>query len=180
MNTVEETKTRKTKFNLVDAVVVLILVLVIAAVAWKLIGAKAAADAEAAARDTSVYDTSEHVKYTVECPDVLASVADAAKECEQLQLMTNGKPADGFVTGMVFTPNQETVIAPDGSQVSVEDPTTGTATFTIEAVEDLEDGIYSAGGQELRIGKTYIVKTYDFEITGYITTLEVPASADAE
>lgn len=178
MNT--ETNPRKTKFNLVDVAVILILVLVIAAVAWKVVGAKSNADEEAATLDKSVFDQAPHVVYTVECPNVLASVAEAAKDCEQLQLMTNGKAADGYVTGMTFTPKKEAVLAADGTQTTVEDPTVGTAVFTIEAMVDEKNGIYSAGGQELRVGKGYIVKTYDFEITGYISSLEIPESDDSD
>lgn len=155
----------KKKLNMIDWIVIVLVVIVVAALGWKLIGVKKTADAEAKAAAEQSFEAAEHLTYQVVVTDVPEDVAQACIAQADLpmadrQLMANGKPVEGYL--MDITGKQEA----DGSY---------TLTATVEAsIVEKDAGIYSVGTQEVRVGKSHILKTYNLELDGHISFMEVP------
>jgi len=153
------------KFNLVDAIVVLLVVVVIAALGWKMVSAGfAAAEERKEAALAEAYDTSPHLMFEVVCVDLPEVVAESfAKQMElpeeDRQIMNGGELVKAYITDFRYEPNEKDSLC--------------TGYFTCEAALKEEEGIYSVGTQEIRIGKSYIVKTYEIETSGYISSMEV-------
>lgn len=154
----------KKKLNIVDWIVLVLVVVVVAALGWKLIGVKKTADAEAKAAAEQSFEAAEHLTYQVVVADVPEAVAQACLAQAELpmadrQLMANGKPVEGYLMDM-----------------TAEEAEDGTYTLiaTVEASIVEADGIYSVGTQEIRVGKTHILKTYKLELNGQIADVEVP------
>ena len=154
------------KFNLVDAIVILLVAIVVLAAAWKVVSAgRTAAQERAEAKNAQAYEQSPHLIYKVVCSGVPQEVAEACKQqmdlpMEDRQLMSNGKPVEGYITDCSYTPDGEGEYR---------------LYFTIETLPVEKDGIYSVGSQEVRVGKSHIVKTYNIETTGEVYEMEAPA-----
>ncbi|MBE6933368.1 MAG: DUF4330 family protein [Ruminococcaceae bacterium] len=153
------------KFNIVDAIVVLLVVAVIVAIGWKMISASFAAAAEErkAAEMAEAYETLPHLIFDVVCinqPEEVAKgfVAQMDRPLEERQIMNGGQLVQGYITDCHYELNEETDLCK--------------VYFTCEAVVTEKEGIYSVGTQEVRIGKGYIVKTYEIETSGYVYTME--------
>lgn len=92
------------------------------------------------------------------------------------QLMADGKLVDGYVTGVEAAPHVNYAANSYGETIrSVEDPEDGgrwDLTFTVEA--NVADPITNkVGTQEVRVGKTHILKTVHFEFSyGTILTCD--------
>lgn len=158
----EEKSRRKGRFNIVDIIVVLILIAGLAFVGFKFLG-----DGSGSAT------ASTRIEYTVLVPGVRAEVCenimDIQREKGQVQLMANGQLLDGYVTAVEaqphvsYEPNDMGVImisqeVGEGARVDM--------LFTIQAAVD-NTVTCKVGTQEVRIGKTHIVKTTEFELEGY-------------
>lgn len=163
------------KFNLVDFIVALLLVIIVVAIGWKVVNsvitARQEKEAEAAAEN---YENSPHMNFEVICTEVPREVAQAfadqmKRPLADRQLMSMGKPLEGYITGCAFTPDDE---ADEGSLCTVM--------FNIECVPVEKDDIYSIGTQEVRIGKPHIVKTYTIEYSGWVYSMELPPKTEEE
>lgn len=157
------------KFNLVDFIVLLLVLILIVAVVWKVVSARVAAAkalAEQAEEElTQEYENSPHLVYKVVCANIPKEVAEACKQQMDLpmserKLMAAGSPVEGYITDCWYEP------AEDGMYWLY---------FTIEAISEEEEGIYSVGTQEVRLGKGHIVKTYNIETSGWVYEMEEPA-----
>ena len=178
MNSSEKNEMPKKKFNVVDAAIIVIIVLLIAGAAWKLFSASQAANEEASqAEQIEAFEELQRIRYTVECHNVPISVAEDLENTEQLQLMSGNQLLAGFITGSERQPITLMSTEADGSELIVENQNLCKMIFTIEAVYDpevlKENKAYTVANQELRLGKSYIVKTESIEVTGYITSMEV-------
>lgn len=151
------------KINLIDLIVVLVLVAVVAAVGWKLAG-PSVTDALSSNGTT--------IRYEVLCTKVDPDACEFAATQIGGQLMSSGDLMDGYITDCVVEPHKEVVLDADGNPQQVEDPSVRDLRFTIETKVSEAGNAYSVGSQELRVGKTHIVKTMDLEFNGYITSME--------
>lgn len=154
------------KFNLVDFIVILLVVCIVAAVIWKVADAKITASQEAAELDASSFENAPHLTFSVVCRDVLPEVAEACaaeRPQEEQQIMNGSDPVEAFITDCTYTAQQD----PNGQDTGLCQ-----VTFTMEASINEKDGIYKVGTQEIRIGKSYIVKTYNIELSGTIIAME--------
>lgn len=165
MKIVDENGKLFKKFNLVDAIVILLVVVIIAALAIKIVGASVTAAQEKRAEELAhAYATSPHLVYDVVCNDIPEEVAVAFEEQMKLpmadrQMMSNGVPVEGYITGCTIEPHEEDEFYD--------------VYFSMEAILVDKEGIYSVGSQEVRIGKGHIVKTYNIETSGYVYAMEV-------
>ncbi len=169
MKIVDENGKLFKKFNLVDAIVALLLVIIVVAVGWKVVSSVIASRQTDEEEITNTFDESPHLTYDVVCIDVPRKVAEAfeaemKRPRSQRQLMSLGNALEGYITGCTFTPQDE-----DDSETAL-----CTVLFTIECVPVLKDDIFSIGTQELRIGKPHIVKTYYIETSGWVYTMDIP------
>ena len=172
MKIVDENGKLFKKFNLVDAIVALLLVIIVIAIGYKVISGVITAKQERAAEEmTENYENSPHLVYQVVCTEVPRKVAESfadqmKRPMVERQLMSMGNALEGYITDCTFTPEDEE-----------DEASLCTVLFTIEVVPVEEDGIYSIGTQELRIGKPHIVKTYYIETSGWVYSMEEPADA---
>ena len=154
------------KLNIVD---VLILLVVIAAVAF-LAGETIAADEPSA---------QANLRYTVLCEDmplmqaenaVTAVTAedyelklddDSILKVSPNQIFNSNKFQDAQITSAEILPQDDSA---DGQRVTVR--------FVIEAAAKNTVGSFVVGTQEVRIGRDYTVKTVDIEMLGTVSAME--------
>lgn len=167
----EEKKRSTKKFNIVDIIIVVILLIGAAFLGMKLLGG-----------DEGSVGSSARVRYSVMVFDVNRQVADnvlAIQEGgEKIQLMANGALVDGWVDGVQITPHVTHEAGADGVVVAASeqgDEANVDMVFDIEAAVDSLT-TKKVGTQEVRVGKGHIVKTTEYEMEGYdavILSLEV-------
>ena len=138
------------KLNRIDLLVIILLIAAVAAVAWKLVGKKAA---------ETVADTGRTITYTVTVEDVNREAAEFASTQIGKSLVNNSKVVDAAITDAAVTDRA------DSAHVDLG--------VTIEGRGQFTGNVYKVGAQEVRVGYEYIVKTSEFELTGIITAMTV-------
>lgn len=156
----EEKSRRKGRFNIVDIIVVLILVAGAAFVGMKFLGGGGGGGAAAT-----------RIEYTVLVPGVRAEVCENLMGYKKAnaQLMANGELVDGYVTDITYQPHINYEANSNGEIIpSVEEGENARVDmlFTIQSAVS-STVTYKVGTQEVRVGKTHIVKTTEFEMEGY-------------
>lgn len=151
------------KINLIDLIVIVLLVLVVAAVGWKLAGNRITA---------AIESNAPTIEYEVLCTQVDPDTCDYAVAHIGDQLMSNGDMMNANITNCVIEPHYTMVLDADGNPKQVEDPDVHNLRFTIRANVLESANAYSVGSQELRVGKSHIVKTVKLEVNGFITSME--------
>ena len=164
----EQKAKRVGKFNIIDIIAVILIVAVVAFGAWKLLGSSGGTAAE----DGGMVK----VTYVVKCEGVPTELYETCQAHLPSPLMASGALVGGQIERVEMEPYY--VLGPDGQWI--EDPEHVTLLFT--ATTDTPAGevmTTKVGDQEVRIGKTHIVKTVHFELNnGVITTCtaETPAA----
>jgi len=172
MKLVDENGKLFKKCNLVDAIVIFLVVVILAAIGWKAVGASmSAAEERKTAELAEQYESAPHLCYDVVCSSVPKEVAEAfaaqmARPEKERQMMSNGAPVEGYVVGCRIEPREEDQLYD--------------VYFQLEALLVDKEGIYSVASQEIRIGKSYIVKTYNIETSGYIYAMETTGEDAAD
>ena len=136
------------KINLIDLLVIVLVVAVVAAVGWKLVGKKA-----------SVSDNTHEMTFTVLFEDQPAEVAQFAETQIGKQLVNNAKLVSAEVTGCEAVSSIRTLGHVDLS-------------VTVKATAAFSGNVWTVGSQEVRVGYEYILKTSEFELTGIISDME--------
>ena len=152
------------KLNLIDLIVVLVIIAVVVAVGWKL-GGSAVTEA--------IGSTGTPIRYEVLCARVDPDTSEFAESHVGGQLMSNGDMVDGTIVSCVVEPYTEVLVDSEGNPQMVENPAYRNLRFTIEVNAVDAANAYSIGSQELRVGKSHIVKTTELEVNGTITSMEV-------
>ena len=147
------------KINIVDLLV--ILVIVIAAVVLGMKFLKPGSTGTVGGGGTTT-----HVEYTVLVESVQPAVYESiVNNYIPSTLMASGELLDGYVTGVTAEPHEETatVNTTDGTLEIPVSPGTLDLTFTIEC--NVVNAITTEiGTQEVRVGKSHIVKTDKIEL----------------
>ena len=162
------------KLNIVD---VLILLVVIAAVAFLAVRMVGGSGGETIAADEP--SAQANLRYTVLCEDVPLTQAEnavAAVTAEDYelkldddsilkvspnQIINSNKFQDAQITSAEILPQDDSA---DGQRVKVR--------FVIEAAAKNTVGSFVVGTQEVRIGRDYTVKTVDIEMLGTVSAME--------
>lgn len=159
----EEKSRRSGKFNVVDIVILAIVLVGLVFVGMKFLGSRNGGGS-----------APTRIEYTVLVEEVLPDVCETVMEYRKanVQLMANGELVDGHVVDISYQPhinyepNDAGVVTPskeegEGARMDM--------IFTIQAT--VENPVTcKVGTQEVRIGKSHIVKTAEFEMEGYPTT----------
>lgn len=153
------------KINIIDLLIALVLILVVAAVGWKLFGNKITAAVDG-------ITGKPQMQYEVLCTRVDTAAAEYALTQVGTQLMASGDMLNGYITDCKVEPYYQTMVDAEGNSVQVEDPTLRNVRFTFEADVVHAANAISIGSQELRVGKSHIVKTVTLEINGFITNMK--------
>ena len=138
------------KINLIDLLVLVLVVAVVLAVGWKLVGKKAAAN---------VSNNQHEINFTVLFEDQPAEVAAFAETQIGKQIVNNAKLVSAEVVGCEAASSIRTLGHMDLS-------------ITIQATGTFSGNVWQVGSQEVRVGYEYILKTSEFELTGIISNLE--------
>ena len=162
------------KLNIVD---VLILLVVIAAVAFLAVRMVGGSGGETIAADEP--SAQANLRYTVLCEDmplmqaenaVTAVTAedyelklddDSILKVSPNQIFNSNKFQDAQITSAEILPQDASA---DGQRVTVR--------FVIEAAAKNTVGSFVVGTQEVRIGRDYTVKTVDIEMLGTVSAME--------
>ena len=162
------------KLNIVD---VLILLVVIAAVAFLAVRMVGGSGGDTIAADEP--SAQANLRYTVLCEDVpltqaenaVAAVTaedyelklddDSILEVSPNQIFNSNKFQDAQITSAEILPQDDSA---DGQRVTVR--------FVIEAAAENTVGSCVVGTQEVRSGRDYIVKTVDIEMPGTVSAME--------
>ena len=154
--------------NIIDLLVLVLLVGAVALIGWK-----------AVRRDGASHAARTILTYTVEVQGVEPEVYEGIRAYVPGesgvgdQLMANGEMVEAYVTAVTAAPHEDGLTLTDvnGNELTfpVEEDTLD-LTFTIQA-NVVNSVTNEVGTQEVRIGKSHIVKTVHFELAnGIITT----------
>ncbi len=158
------------KINIVDLIVILILIAGLVLLAVRFLGSDKSADSPAA--------STGHLTYEVMCgairedvyQEVLRQMEDAGGK---VQLMASGEMLTAYVTQVEAEPHLNMVYDDQANLHYVEeygDARRVDLTFTIDA-DGVDQLLNKVGTQEVRVGRSHIVKTLNFEFAnGIITT----------
>ena len=153
------------KVNLIDLLAIVLVVAVVAVIGLKSIqpsGAPIATD-----------DDMVDVTYTVLCRMVHNDIADYIVETQEgKQLMSNGELVEScFIESIERGTFFERYVTNDGEPKMAESDEYCDLTFVISGQCPYLANSYKVGSQEVRVAKSHIVKTVDFEMTGTIMEL---------
>jgi hypothetical protein len=165
------------KLNIIDLLAILLIVAVLALVGYKLTSNS----------DSGLAGSGQKVVYTVEVKNVDPAVYESLqKETLPSQLTASKEMLDAYVTDIQATPSDPNTYKMkwDGTtgDLILDQAQDGAydVVFTIEGT--VKDNVSSElGTQEIRVGKTHIVKTTTFELEGgRITSCERLSDEGAE
>lgn len=155
------------KLNVIDLIALVLIIAVGAFVVLKLSGVQAGAGLGNATKLT----------YTVKVTDVDRGIYDSIQKSIPSQLMSSGEMLDAYVVSVEAAPSEGTTLdaaVKNGDQVTLKTKKKDTydLIFTIEA--NVKNTVTNElGTQEVRVGKSHIVKTSQFELEkGVILTCE--------
>lgn len=156
------------KLNLIDLLVVILVVCVIGAVAVKMTGTEVTKEDQLA--NAEMVD----ISYTILCRMVHNDIADYIVENEVgNQLMSNGELVESvFIEDIQRGTFYENYVTNDGEPKKTESEEYCDLTFIISGQAPYGENAFRVGSQEVRVGKSHIVKTVGFEITGTCIELE--------
>lgn len=153
------------KINLIDLLAILLIVAVIAVFALKSVQPSGA--------PVATEDDMVDVSYTVLCRMVHNDIADYIVQTQTgKQLMSNGELVDScFIESIQRGTFYERYVTNEGEPRQTESDEYCDLTFVISGRCPYLANSYKVGSQEVRVSKSHIVKTVDFEITGTIMEL---------
>ena len=157
------------KINLVDALVVLVILIVAAGVIWKMFGDNIESAVSASSNRTLTYE--------VVCSGIDNDVCDTVMEDYVGQLMSNGDLVNGYVVDCQREAYYITDVGEDGQAIAALSPTRSSLRFLIVYSLPANDITNAVGSQEVRVGKTHIVKTCDIEVSGVVTSVQITDGA---
>lgn len=155
------------KLNLIDLLVILVLIAAVVLVVVKLVPGSGSGDDAS----ISVSEQSEpNLRFTVLCEDLTEQlVENVIADLENGTYTVGGEavsPRRIFNSGEIL----------DGEVVAwhteANDEGTMNLYVTVEANATTPDGVYTLQYQEIRLGKSYIVKTLGIELTGCTVSME--------
>ncbi len=151
---------QKHKFNAVDVVIILIVVALIAFAVYQFLSP-----------NEDVVETNGTLTLEVLVSPQPQEMYEDIMKNVPAQLVASNELVDGRVVSAVF--EEVEVTSMENAPVTYEtDRVYGTILFTIELQADLNDLSTGVGNQEIRTGRSYIVKTQYYEITGTILSVE--------
>lgn len=156
------------KLNLIDLLVVILLIAVIGAVAVKMTGTEVTKDDQLANAEMT------DITYTILCRMVHNDIADYIVETGVgQQLMSNGALVESvFIQDIQRETFYETYVTNEGEPKRAASEEYCDLIFTIGGQAPYGENAFHVGSQEVRVGKSHIVKTVDFEVTGTCIELE--------
>lgn len=156
------------KVNLIDLLVVLLVVAVAAAFIFKSTGGEVTKQEEMENAEM------KELSYVVLSRMVHNDIADYIVENEVgKQLMSNGELVEGcFIEDIQRGTFYESYVTDDGEPMKKASDEYCDLTFIISGEAPYGGNAFHVGSQEVRVGKSHIIKTVGFEISGTVMELE--------
>ncbi len=160
------------KINLLDLLIVLVVLLVAAALCWKILGNRAPGSVSTQ-DDLIAANEQVTVRYKVLVAGIDEEYfASLEEHAVGASLVRDNSVVDGKIVDFEKKPCS-TALDANGNVVSVENQDRYDALFTIEYTGKMEANALVEGQQVLRVGAQYTVRTLFIEIIGYITSVEI-------
>ncbi len=158
------------KLNIVDILIILVLVAAVAFVGIKLLGGNETEETDIGVVEDK--DTMEpNIRFTVYCEDVSPVIA------QQVISSLEGEPLDVNGTAVERTQIYYSNSLEEGHFVdwyTVENGDQLDLYLTMEAVAEVYGpNVHSIAWQDIRIGKDFICKTLEIEVSGVVYSLEL-------
>ena len=161
---------KKRRLNIVDIVVIVVIVAAAAFFGWKLTH-------RSAAPSTSRPGT---IRFVIEVDGLRKDMYDSTAAMLPCQMAASGSLVDGYILESWASPVQLiTMKAKSPVNASMEEELTAeegveyvNAYFVCECGIDLNNLLNITGTQEIRLGRSYSLKSVDFEYSGTIIALE--------
>jgi hypothetical protein len=162
---------RRRKLNIVDIVVIVLILAAAAFFGWKLL--KGGDSAEEPAKPGVI-------RFVVEIDGLRADMYEEIAATLPCQMAASGQMVDGYVLESWANPSHVTVVrasSPINASLQLElDAEPGVeyvnGYFVCENDVDLNDKLNLTGSQEIRLGRSYYLKSIDFELNGTIISME--------
>lgn len=150
------------KINLIDLVVIFLVIFLITAVAYKLLGPKIAVSPEASGEVTAV------IKCTLRSENVARSLPNGT-----LLIYGNTYIDGAAIEEVSYMPADYITVDSQGNVHLVKHPVLKDIFITIKAQANTKASILKIGTQELCLGKKFTVKTHIVEIDGTVEELTI-------
>lgn len=153
------------KLNIIDLIAILLILAVLALVGYKFLDGK----------PSGLSGSGQSIVYTVEVKGVRPEVYESVKEMLPSQLMAADEMLDAYVTDVKATPVENDTYEVSRNRDTGKETISRTSGGTYHLVFTIEGTINNTmtselGTQEIRVGKSHIVKTTTFELDGGIIT----------
>ena len=153
------------KLNIIDLIAILLILAVLALIGYKLMDGKS----------SSLAGGGQSIVYTVEVKGVEPEVYENIKTMLPSQLMAANEMLDAYVTDVQATPVENDTYTVEWNDSLKENVITQVKAGTYDLVFTIEGTITNTltselGTQEIRVGKSHIVKTTTFELEGGVIT----------
>ena len=154
--------------NVVDLLVLLAAIAVVIGVGYKLF----------ATQITEITSPEVSMTVTVRVRGATPFLVEEAERNSQVgkQIVSGNSYTNAVITDMQVEDYVQQVTTADGSIVDALDPSKKDLVFTIETTVAKGTASPAIGTQEVRAGRTFIVKTNEFETSGIITTVDIADS----
>ena len=162
------------KINLIDLLAIVLVLALAAVLVLKFAGPK---DGETAAEgDVST------LSYTVMCRMVNNDIAEYIEQTQVgMPLMSNGDILEGCkIENVLREAFYESYVTDAGEYKKAESDEYCNLVFVIAGEAPFTANAYKVGSQEVRVGKSHIVKTVDFELNGTVTAMFGDALLEGE
>lgn len=148
--------------NIIDLAVLVLVVLIAAAAFIKLGGEEAITS-----------DNTKEITFVVKARQQLETVAKSIKAGDTL--VAGDKYVEGAsIADVQYNPAEVTVTTADGKMVVAKDPVRMDIFITVKAKVNTDDAAMKVDTQEVRIGRSYTVKTQTVELGGWVESLSMP------
>lgn len=184
----KERKTKGKRLNIIDIFVLLLLAAIVVFLVIRGIGLYRAAqvlEVESAERNENARLMPENFKPNLRvvlvCRQVENAEAERIGQAEFRRLYNNYSLLNAYISDIRVQPSVLHTVNAAGKELETQSDVLSDIVFTIDAQVDLAnpdsviDGNFNPliGSQELRIGKQYILKTMELEITTTVTDMEI-------
>ena len=156
--------------NIVDLLVLLAVIAVAAGVGYKLFAPQIA---NATAKQVPM-------TVTVRVRGATPFLVEEVQRNSQIgkKIVSGSSYTDAVITDMQIEPYDQQVTTADGKIVTARDPDKRDLVSTTDTTVAEGTAAPSIGTQEVRAGRTFIVKTNDFETTGNIDMVDIADAAE--
>lgn len=153
--------------NVVDLIILLVIVLVVGAIAWQLLGNKV----------KDVVSTQEELTAVVAIAGAHPSLVDEVLRQDLVgeKMVSGNQYLDAYISNVTLTDYVMQIPNADGVIVDAVDPTQKTILIEIKSQVAADTASPKIGSQEIRSGKTFIIKTQTFECSGIIYRVQIGA-----